>query len=752
MCFLAAAAAPGVCAIMKRRTAWFLAIIPATVFIRLLFYVPAITAGETVNVQMEWAPYCEVYLSLHLDGLSLLFALLISGIGALVLLYAEAYMQGDPFLGRLYCLLCLFMGSMLGLVLADNFILMFIFWELTSISSYLLIGYNFRSPTACAAAWQSLLITAGGGLALLLGLLLLGSFGPCYEFTALQKTPLSQDSNWRISLAIVLILIGAFTKSAQFPFHFWLPNAMQAPTPVSAYLHSATMVKAGVYLVARLSPTLGHFPLWTDLVCAVGGVTMATGACLALGHSDLKRILAFTTVSSLGVCTLLLGLNTPKAALAAVAYLTAHALYKGALFMIAGIIEHESGVRSLKDLGGLRKAMPVTAIFSALAGLSMAGIPPCFGFAAKELLYEASLGQSAWMILTILSHVFLFTAALRVAAAPFVGGVRSFMRTPHDPGYAMLLSPAILGVLGLLAAATLPLIGALLISAADVIRGGIDFSLKLWHGPNVAFFASLATIGVGALLSWQFAGIAHLCEALTFLHHAFETIYEGTVKLVVRIAEDQTRHLQSGYLPTYLFMIVLFLLLLTVPFALSVMEPLSFRVDFTRIFFWEVAAAIIVLIGTLAVIRARQQITAIAALGVVGYALALFFLIFGAPDLAITQFAIETLSVILFLAVFHRLPPPQTLSTRSTRMRDVGLACLFGGFMTVLTLVVTSSPLDSRLAPFFAKNSYLLGKGRNVVNVILVDFRALDTMGEIAVIVVAALGVFALLKLPVIHK
>ena len=369
-------------------------------------------------------PALGVNLSFTVDGLSLLFALLISGVGALVLVYAGGYLAGSPQLGRLYAFLLFFMASMLGLVLADNLLLLFVFWELTSLSSYLLIGFDHERAEARAAALQALLVTGGGSLALLAGFLLLGQVGGSLELSALLSRPGAVTAHLLYVPILLLVLAGAFTKSAQFPFHFWLPAAMAAPTPVSAYLHSATMVKAGVYLLARLSPVLGGTDFWVWLVTVTGSATMLVGAYLALRQSDLKLILAYSTVSALGVMTSLLGLGGALAVRAALAFLLGHALYKGALFLVAGALDHQTGTRDVDRLAGLARAMPITALAAGLAALSMAGIPPLFGFIAKELSYEATLHApaSAWVTAAaVLANALLVAAAGLAGLKPFLG-------------------------------------------------------------------------------------------------------------------------------------------------------------------------------------------------------------------------------------------------------------------------------------------------------------------------------------------
>ena len=432
--FVLAALAPWITRPLGRAAGWVFALLPAAFAVMLGTLAPQVAAGTPVRETLEWVPQLGLRLTLSVDGLGLLFGMLITGVGALVLVYAQGYLEGHEHLGRMFSYLLMFMGAMLGVVLTDNLLAMFVFWELTSISSYLLIGFDHNRLKARKAALQALLITGGGGLALLVGVLMLGSLAGTYnvsEMLAGKEGVLASDLYVPIA---ALFALGAFTKSAQFPFHFWLPGAMEAPTPVSAYLHSSTMVKAGIYLLARLSPVLGGTELWETMLTVAGATTMVLGAVLAIRQTYLKKLLAYSTVSSLGIIVMGLGIGTPYAVEAAIVYLFAHALFKGALFMVAGAIDHGTGERDVERLGGLARAMPALAVVGVLAALSMAGLPPLMGFIGKELLLKGTLKAPEWS--GVLTGLTVFTALLTVTIAlltgikPFIGKT---LPTPHEP-------------------------------------------------------------------------------------------------------------------------------------------------------------------------------------------------------------------------------------------------------------------------------------------------------------------------------
>lgn len=748
-----ALAAPWLQRRMVRLTGVLLTLLPLALTAYFAAQLPHLAEGETLAETVAWIPSLGVDLAFYLDGLGVTFALLISGIGALVLLYASAYLAEDPLLGRFYLYLLVFMASMLGVVLANNLITLFVFWELTSISSYLLIGFKHSSASSRAAALQALLVTGGGGLALLAGLVLLGQAAGTNTLSELAAAGERVRADGFYPAILALVLVGAFAKSAQFPFHFWLPNAMEAPTPVSAYLHSATMVKAGVYLLARLSPALGGTTAWQGAVIAVGAVTMLLGAYLAWQQVDLKRILAYSTISALGILVLLLGIGGALAAKAALTLLVAHSLYKGALFLVAGALDHETGTRDVTQLGGLWRAMPVTAVTALLAGASMAGLLPLFGFVAKEVFYKATYDAPDLAVLltalAVASSVLLVVAAGLVAVKPFFGARVATPRHPHEAPLRMWLGPLSLAALSVFLGVQPSLVAEYVIKPATeaVLAAPVKVELVLWPGLNAVLLLSLLTLALGA-------------GAYAFRHTLVPSArrldvggqvgpqrgYGRALDGLLWLADWQTRVLQNGYLRFYLITIVVVTVVL-VGYAALTQTDLGGVLRAPEMRLYEAALVAVILVAAYAVTQTRSRLAAVVSLGTVGYGVALLYILFGAPDLAMTQFAIETLTVFLFVLVIYRLPRFALLTNRRERWRDAVIALSGGALMTLLVLIVTAQPSRPHVTSFFARNSVILGKGRNIVNVILVDFRGLDTLGEITVLAVAAAGVFALLKL-----
>lgn len=751
---LAALLAPSVSRMAPARAGVVLAAVPGLLCAHFARFLEPVAAGQAFEESWDWLPALGARLAFRLDGLALLFALLVTGIGALVLVYGASYLKGDPRLPRFYAATLFFMAAMLGLVLADDGLLLFVFWELTGVSSYLLIGFDHEQASARKAALQALFVTGAGGLALLAGLLLLGQVTGTLQLSALGDRAADIQGHALYLPALVLVLLGAFTKSAQFPFHFWLPGAMAAPSPVSAYLHSATMVKAGIYLLARLNPALGGTEAWHYLVILTGCATLVTGAVLAYGQTDLKRLLAFTTVSALGTLTVLVGISTALACRAAMVFLLVHALYKAALFLAVGTIDHEAGTRDTGQLGGLARAMPLTALAVAASALSMAGLPPLFGFVAKELFHEAKLEAprvGAWVTLaSFVGSAGVAAAAALVGWRPFFSRRRASLADVHEGPPALWLGPVLLAALSVAFGLFPDLLAVPIVQpAASAMRGELtEVVLRPWAGFSPAFVQSLLMLALGALLyALHDRALRVLAPLRALALWGPARAYEALLAGVIRLAQAQTRVLQSGVLGRYLLVTIgttvalgAFALVTRVGTPALAFEPVGIG---------EAIVALAMVVGAVAVVRARTLLMAVAALGVVGYGVAVIFLLFGGPDLALTQFAIETLSVLLFVLVLRRLPGLRRLSPARERWRD-GFVALSGGvFMTALVLAVTAGSHPTPLRDYFAASSLALANGRNVVNVILVDFRGFDTLGEITVLAVAALGVLALLRLRV---
>ncbi|RCV87706.1 putative monovalent cation/H+ antiporter subunit A [Billgrantia montanilacus] len=738
-------------------TSFVLAAFPAALALGFLSLMPAVMDGEVVTYAVEWVPSLGMSLTFVIDGLSLLFALLITVIGTFVLIYAGGYLKGHPDLVRFHIVLVAFMVSMLGLVLADGLITLFVFWELTSITSYLLIGFNHADLEARKSARQGLFVTVGGGLALMAGLVMLGTAGGSWSLAELGTMGDVLREHDLYAPLLICLLLGAFTKSAQFPFHFWLPNAMAAPTPVSAYLHSATMVKAGIYLMARLQPSLGGTEMWIGILSVVGAFTMFTGAFLAIRHTNIKKLLAYSTIMALGTLTMLLGIGTEGALIAFVTFLLAHSLYKGALFMVAGILDHETGTKDVTAMGGLRSLMPVTALVAMLAALSLAGIPPLFGFIAKELMFESVLeaGAFRWLILLLAFSAAFLTigVAAIVALRPFFGERRATPRVAHEAPVSMLLGPAVLAVLSLLLGLVpvLASMGLLTAAASAVMGEPVTVSLSLWHGVNLPLILSLVSLALGYVLFRQWDRVrARLARLDPLIARGPESGYDAFMHWITVVSDWQTRILQNGYMRNYLMVMVLTLIALIGNSLLLRHSPeIAFHLD---VRFHEVVVVSLMVMGALFAAITRSRLSAVVSVGIMGFSIALTFILFSAPDLGITQLLVETLTVILLVLVLFRLPRFATLSTPLERVRDFLVAGCVGVLITLLVLTAWGIDQFVPISGYMIENSVTLAHGRNIVNVILVDYRALDTLGEIFVLALAAIGVIAMLKLRATEK
>lgn len=723
--------------------------------------------------QYQWIEALGLALHFRLDGLSLLFGVIISGVGAAVALYTHYYLENDERQGYFYLALFAFMASMLGLVWADNLLTLFVFWEGTSVTSYLLIGYTHRSAIARGGARNAFIVTAAGGLALLAGLILLGQESGSYTISEIVTRPGLTELELYPAI-LVLILLGAFTKSAQFPFHWWLPGAMAAPTPASAYLHSATMVKAGIYLLARLHPALSEHPMWLWSLLIFGGITMLIGAITAVRYWDMKALLAYATVSQLGVLTTLLAFRSEAALLAVVVGILAHALYKGPLFLVAGIVDHATGSRDLRKLAGLRHSLPATSAVAIIAALSMAGLPPLFGFVAKEALLEtffesAEHGAVAGWIafgaaaiagaffvtfsLTLLWEAFWRPGSKDATVSTSSEGAGPVGPTPihHAPAAPFVAAPLILVACGTVAPFALQPLSFFFEAAASSIYGEtVHKHAALWHGFTPVLLTSLLAIAAGA---WLFLNRSLLRRSLARLPERLRgvVIFQGVLDGMYALAQVTARFSQ-GYTLASQSAIVLLAAFLPVVVALRQIQ-LNDLIPTADVLPGapETILILMTVVSAYVTIRVRTRLGAIVSLGVVGVSVTLFYVFFSAPDLALTQLLIEVLTVVLLVLVFTKLPPdtrPPLQRLKQTRNVLVALAAGAFGFFLVLFNRSGAFQAAQSISGYFLNNSVPSGHGANVVNVILVDFRGFDTMGEITVLALAALGGYALLNAP----
>ncbi len=724
-------------------------------FIGLLTNLPAVMAGDVVMARVDWIPSLGLNFTLMLDGLGFFFAMLILGIGLLIIAYARHYLSRKDNMGEFFTYLLLFQGAMVGIVLSDNILLLLVFWDLTSLSSFLLIGYWKHLPEGRQGARMALTVTGMGGLAMIGGMLILGQIAGSYDLSViLQNRELIQESPLYLP-ALILILLGCFTKSAQFPFHFWLPHAMAAPTPVSAYLHSATMVKAGIFLMARMWPVLSGTPEWFVIVTSAGLITMVLGAVIALFKHDLKALLAFSTVSHLGLITMLLGTGTAFGAMAAVFHILNHATFKAALFMSAGIIDHEAHTRDIRRLGGLRTLMPVTFVIATLAALSMAGIPLLNGFLSKEMMLEEAnhtvLFGAPWLVpaLAVLGSLFSAAYCFRFISHVFLGPVRQdYPAKPHDPGKGLWLPPAILVVL-VVAIGVAPFLATPLVKTvtAAVIGEAAEMPkayLKIWHGLVPALYMSIAAVVGGALLLVAYKPALRLWDAAP--RPEAKVIFDAIVETCANIARGFIHGLHNGAFSRYAAIASIAIVAAgfyawstgTVGPATREMQPIV-PVAFAG---WAMLVAATLGLAFLH----RNRLLSLILIGIVGLMVSIGFVFFSAPDLAMTQITVEVVTIILLLLALNFLPNRTPVeSTVLLRLRDVGIA-VAGGFATMALSYhyLLRDAISTPISEFHLANSYKGGGGTNVVNVILVDFRGFDTYGEIIVLGIAALLIYAL--------
>ena len=777
------------CAFLRRlrysfHTGWLVLPVPLLLFAYFSMQIPIVQSGQALEATLPWIPSLGIPFKVYVDGLSLLFALLICGIGTLVVLYSVFYMnKRKESLPSFYAYLLLFMGAMLGIVLSDNLIVLYGFWELTSISSFLLIAFWHHREKSRYGALKSLLITVFGGLSLLAGFILLYVMTGTFSIREILGSMAATSGHALFLPAMLLVLLGAFTKSAQFPFHIWLPDAMEAPTPVSAYLHSATMVKAGLYLIARMSPVFAGDEAWFWLVSATGIVTLLYGSYRAIKKTDLKSLLAFSTISQLGLIMSLLGVGSAaaffgdtgdsliyaKATLAAIFHLINHAMFKGALFMVVGIVDHETGTRDLRKLGGLLSIMPITFSIALIGACSMAGLPPFNGFLSKEMFYTAMLSVMTLDIMNLSSFGIVFPALAWIASVFTFGysmvmlfrtftGRKQFdkwTKTPREAPTGLLLSPLILAALSvvfgffpnLLTYTILEPAMAAIHPRLSLPDNRFTVSIAMWHGWTPEFYMTIGVVLAGTVVYFMQRRLRPLRQPL-LPRASLNKVYDSGLLFLHVGAHRLTDRYMTGSIRHYLIYVFAFFL-----FALGwgLLRAGVIPVDFAHyapVSTFEITINIALILAAAAIPFINSRMMAIMMTGAVGYIVTLFFVIFRAPDLALTQMVVETVSVALFLLCFYHLPKLKKETAKPRFKLANGLiAAGVGVVMTLVALHVSGNRLFDSIADYYLKYSYALAGGNNVVNVILVDFRGFDTMLEITVLGISSYGIYALIRL-----
>jgi multicomponent Na+:H+ antiporter subunit A len=765
-------------------TGWFVLPLPILLFSYLLTFLEKTRHHQKVVESFEWIPSLHIQFQVQVDSLGLLFALLITGIGSLVVFYSIYYLAKDKEkLNTFYVYLLLFMGAMLGVVLSDNLIVLYLFWELTSFSSFLLIGFWYKREKSRYGAQKSMLITVFGGLSLLGGIILLYIMTGTFAISEIISKADQIFSHSLFIPAMLLILLGAFTKSAQFPFHIWLPDAMEAPTPVSAYLHSATMVKAGIYLVARMSPIFADSPVWLWLVAGTGIITLCWGSFTAVRQTDLKAILAFSTVSQLGLIMSLLGVgaaalhfdsiddkNFTVATAAAIFHLINHATFKGSLFMVVGIIDHETGTRDIRRLGGLMNFMPITFTLAIIGAFSMAGLPPFNGFLSKEMFFSGMLRiaefdlfhLSTWgilfPILAWIASVFTFIYSIVLVFKTFTGKFQpeKLDKKPHEAPFGMLVPPIILASLVVIFGIFPNILSYSLIEPTmatilpSLLQPDKAFYVEIthWHGfHSTELWMTIGVIILGAILFktlpyWR--TIYSLFPEKLGLNKLYDTLLDKSQIGAMRLMKGY----MNGFIRTYLVYIFFFFIAIL---GFSLYWKSAFKMETSSVApigVYELILALIIVISSISILYAKSRLTSIILLGAVGYTVALLFVVFRAPDLALTQLVIETVSVALFLLCFYHLPKMQRYEKPiGFRAVNLFISIGVGVIVTLIALSAHSNKMFPSIAEYYIENTYKKAGGENMVNVILVDFRGFDTMFEICVLAIAALGIFAMIKL-----
>ncbi|CAM5219326.1 Multisubunit sodium/proton antiporter MrpA subunit OS=Ureibacillus acetophenoni OX=614649 GN=SAMN05877842_112102 PE=3 SV=1 [Ureibacillus acetophenoni] len=764
----------------KNVIGWVVFIIPLSLFIILTTFIPRISNGETFSNTYEWIPSFNINFTTYLDGLSLIFSLLITGIGTLVVFYSNFYLSKKESLRHFYCYLLLFMGAMLGVVFSDNLMVLYAFWELTSVSSFLLIAFWHHRKASRAGARKSMTITVSGGIAMLAGFLMLYTMSGTLSIREIIGNLGAISEHDLFIPALVLVLLGAFTKSAQFPFHIWLPDAMEAPTPVSAYLHSATMVKAGIYVVARFTPIFGGESTWFWLITGVGLITLFWGSFNAVKQTDLKAILAFSTVSQLGLIMSLLGIGSvalyfgystesvlyTQATFAALFHLINHSTFKGALFMMVGIVDHEVGTRDIRRLGGLMSFMPVTFTIALIGSFSMAGLPPFNGFLSKEMFFTAAINISNLDIFSLdslgvfipiiawIASIFTFVYCLIVVGRTFTGKVKPDIkeRGLHEAPFGMLVSPLILVALVILIFFFPNVIGNYLIKPAITSVyptfpvDEMTPRIYAWHGFNLELWMTIGVVILGIvlykLMKYWTRVYKWIPQRLTL-----NSMYEGFITTGENLSGNITKRYMNGNLTSYFVYIYVFFVAIVAVYFIG-----SGALDWdlskgAKAEHYELILVFVMMFASISLIFAKSRISTVFINGVLGYSVGFFFITFRAPDLALTQLVVESVTTALFLICFKFLPKiKKETGTRTWKVSKGVISIFVGATVTIVGLAVVNYDKFATISTYF-DDAYNLAGGKNIVNTILGDFRAFDTMLEVVVLFIAGLGIYSLIKL-----
>ena len=756
-CFLGALLAPALKKLIGKGFQWALAAIPLALFVLILEQAAWLTDTQGSSYALQesypWFDQWKIFWDFKADGLSMLLAGLVTGVGTFITIYAGSYLKGHKYLHRFFVYLFIFMGAMLGIAFSDNFYAFFLFWELTGISSYFLIAFNFEDSSARKNALQALLVTGIGGLALLASFILIHTTLGVSTFSYLNQHSANIMSSDLFGWIIGLLFLGALTKSAQFPFHFWLPNAMSAPTPASAYLHSATMVKAGVFLLARVLPAFESSPYWFNVLVPIGAITILIAAFMSFFQTDLKKLLAYTTLGALGILVLALGIGTPLMLKSALGFMVAHAFYKASLFLVAGIVDHETGTRDIRKLSQLKKYLPITCLGMTLACIAKIGLPPSLSFITKETMLEAALNAPwgpLWAICIGIGAVsFVFVGIHMVYIfysnkTPYNAPIAE----PHKAPWAMWIAPLALGLIGLALPFMEHILDGHFISPAydTFLKPSFEYQLSFWHGFSWPLAISVLSIGTGYML-FQYcrSNVDELLPIVENLKYGTSKGYDFFIHAINNYTGPIFRLFQNGSLRFYMQCVLWFFSLSTLFYILVHSEQIP-QIPAGQEYPWTIILLQgTIITGALLALRMKRVFTSILALGFVGFGIALIYVHHGAPDLAMTQFLVETLTLILLVVILKKMPASANLLPPSSKIISLSLALLCGVVFALITFISASTQIPNSVSSYYANTSKLLAHGSNVVNVILVDYRGFDTLGEIAVLVLAALGVHSLI-------